>query len=268
MQGLAPLDALLRRDRALVLGGLIGIIAIAWAYTAYLAWDMRGMDMGAGMGADRSMSMPMTADWTAADFGMMFLMWAVMMAAMMLPSAAPMILMFSTVGRKRRDEKRPYVPTAVFVAGYVLIWTGFALTGALAQWGLHAAALLSPTTVSATPFVGGALLLAAGIFQWTPIKYACLTECRSPLGFLMAEWREGHGGALSMGLRHGVYCLGCCWVLMALLFVLGVMNLVWIAALAAFVLVEKVAPAGSWISRTTGGLLLGWGLWMMLDSAF
>ena len=263
MQALLPIEALVKRDRYVVIGGLLGVTGLAWAYTAYLAWDMRGMDMASG----RSMSMPMTADWTAGDFGLMFLMWAVMMTAMMVPSAAPMILMFGTVARKRREQARPFVPVGVFVLGYIGVWSAFALGGTLAQWGLHAATLLSSTTMTATPVIGGALLITAGLFQLTPIKNICLTECRTPMSFLMTDWREGYGGALSMGVKQGTYCLGCCWILMSLLFVLGVMNILWIAALAGFVLVEKVAPAGSWISRATGVLLTGWGVWMVLDSA-
>jgi predicted metal-binding membrane protein len=132
------------------------------------------------------------------------------------------------------------------------------------MWGLHTAALLSPMMVSTSPLLGGALLVVAGAFQWSPLKRVCLTHCRTPLGFLMGEWREGTWGALRMGLRHGSYCVGCCWVLMALLFVTGVMNLLWVAAIAAFVLVEKVAPAGPWLSRVTGLLLAGGGAWVVV----
>jgi predicted metal-binding membrane protein len=164
------------------------------------------------------------------------------------------------------EKKQPFVPTAVFLMGYVLIWSAFALVATLAQWGLNAAALLSPLMATTSPFLGGGLLIAAGLFQWSRIKYACLNHCRTPLAFIMTEWREGPRGALEMGLRHGKYCLGCCWVLMALLFVLGVMNLLWIATLAGFVLVEKAAPAGHLIGRITGLLLVGWGVGMILVS--
>jgi len=137
----------------------------------------------------------------------------------------------------------------------------------LAQWGLHSAALLSPMMVSTSPFLGGMLLLAAGLFQWTPLKYACLTHCRSPLSFLMTDWREGHRGALIMGLRHGSYCTGCCWFLMALLFVAGVMNVLWVATITAFVLIEKVAPRGDVVGRVAGVVLVIAGL-MMLSQAW
>ncbi len=121
--------------------------------------------------------------------------------------------------------------------------------------------------MTATPLVGGSLLIAAGLFQLTPIKNICLTECRIPMSFLLLDWQEGHAGALKMGVKQGIYCLGCCWILMSLLFVLGVMNLLWIAALAVFVLIEKIAPAGEWVSRTAGALLLVWGVWMVLTNA-
>jgi predicted metal-binding membrane protein len=195
----------------------------------------------------------------------MFLMWAVMMVAMMVPTAAPMILIFANVNRKRQEQERPYVPTAVFLSGYLLVWTGFSVLATLAQWGLHEAALLSPMMVSTSSILGGILLLAAGIFQWTPLKYACLKHCRSPLSFLMTDWREGYRGALIMGLKHGSYCTGCCWFLMALLFVAGVMNLLWVATITAFVLVEKAVPRGDLVGRIAGVALCIAGLIMLVQ---
>ena len=152
------------------------------------------------------------------------------------------------------------MPTMVFLAGYVLVWMGFSMLASLAQWGLHSLALLSPMMVSTSPILGGLILVAAGVLQWTPLKSTCLTHCRSPLGFLMTEWREGPRGALIMGLHHGGYCVGCCWSLMALLFVAGVMNLLWVATIAAFVLVEKVVPRGELVGRIAGGVLVLAGL--------
>ena len=236
----------------MVLAGLVIISGLAWAHTVYLAQRASSM-------SSMGMSMPNLQPWSAVDFGTMFVMWAVMMVAMMVPTAAPMILVFAKVNRTRREQSRPYVPTGIFLPGYVLAWSGFAALATLANWGLHTGGLLSSMIgASTSTMLGGILLLAAGVFQWSPLKYACLTQCRSPLGFIMTEWREGAVGALNMGLRHGLYCLGCCWVLMALLFVLGIMNLLWIAALAGFVLLEKVAPAGHWVSRATGLILIGW----------
>jgi predicted metal-binding membrane protein len=251
----------LRRDRIIVLAGLISVAALAWAYTVYLAHDMGNMHMGMGMG----MAMPKMQSWSLMDFVSMFLMWAVMMVAMMVPTAAPMILIFANVNRKRQEQERPYVPTAVFLSGYLLVWTGFSVLATLAQWGLHEAALLSPMMVSTSPILGGILLLAAGIFQWTPLKYACLKHCRSPLSFLMTDWREGYRGALIMGLKHGSYCTGCCWFLMALLFVAGVMNLLWVATITAFVLVEKAVPRGDLVGRIAGVALCIAGLIMLVQ---
>jgi predicted metal-binding membrane protein len=187
-----------------------------------------------------------------------------MMTAMMVPTAAPMILVFASLNRRRHDPQPLLTSTGVFLLGYLVVWSGFAALATVAQWGLHIGALLSPMMVSISPILGGALLLAAGVFQLSPIKYACLSNCRTPIGFLMTEWRDGPRGALVMGLRHGLYCLGCCWALMSLLFVLGVMNLLWIAALAGFVLVEKVTPRGHLVSRLSGLVLIGWSGWVFL----
>ena len=255
MQQGAAIDALLRQDRAVVLAGIVAVAALDWAYMVYLAQGSNAMGM--------SMAMAQLQSWSAADFGLMFLMWAVMMTAMMVPTAAPMILLFATVNRRRREQERPFVSTGVFLSGYVIVWCGFAVAATVGNWALHVNSLLSSMMGESTSdYLGGALLIVAGVFQWSRLKYACLTHCRSPLSFLMSEWREGTGGALQMGLRHGAYCVGCCWILMSLLFVLGVMNLLWIAALAGFVLLEKVVPAGHRLSRVTGVLLLGWGVSM------
>lgn len=216
---------------------------------------MPGMDMA-------DMAMPHPQPWEFADVLLLFVMWAVMMVAMMTPSAAPMILMFAMIHRKRREAERPGVGTGVFLVGYLVVWTASAALATLAQWGLHSAALLSPAMASQSPLLGGVLLIAAGVFQWTPLKNACLAQCRSPLSFLMTEWREGTIGALVMGVRHGAYCVGCCWMLMGLLFVAGVMNLVWVAAIAAFVLIEKVV-AGERISRIAGVVFVAAGLLLM-----
>ncbi len=276
MQNLSRLEILLKRDRALVAVGLAALVLLAWAYILYLAQGMA--DMGVKVGAEAMAGDRLLTNWGLVDFALMFLMWAVMMVAMMTPSATPMLFTFAVVHRRRRESGvapapgaatpsvTPLVPTGVFLTGYLLLWSAFSLAATLAQWGLHQAALLSPGMSSASPLLGGGLLLAAGAFQWTPLKYACLHRCRTPMGFMTTEWREGYRGALLMGLRHGVYCLGCCWALMSLLFVLGVMNLLWISALAVFVLAEKVMPAGHRIGRSAGLLLLTWGLWLIIGA--
>lgn len=258
MQQASPLESVLRRDRTLVLAGLVGVAALAWAYITYLVW---------GMGDGMDMTAPMARSWGSADFALMFVMWAVMMMAMMVPTAAPMVLLFATVNRRRRHRQAPFVPAGVFLVGYVVVWAGFSALATVVQWQLHNAALLSSTMASASPILGGGLLVVAGLFQWSPLKNVCLSHCRTPVGFLMTEWRDGTGGALRMGLKHGTYCVGCCWALMGLLFVAGVMNLLWVALIAGFVLVEKVAPAGPWVSRAVGVGLVGLGVWMIVVAA-
>ncbi len=287
----SALEQVLRKDRVIIVAAILIIAAIAWAYTVYLSETGMGMgsmqmasesDSGTGMAmgemqeesdgsmgsSGMGMAMANMRSWSAADFGLMFVMWAVMMVAMMAPSATPMLLMFATVNRRRKEREAPYVPTGIFLAGYVIVWATFSLAATSGNWGLHQASLLSSMMGESTSgYLGGGLLVLAGVFQWSPLKYNCLKQCRTPMGFLMTSWREGPRGALRMGLEHGVYCLGCCWALMLLLFVLGIMNLVWIAALAAFVLAEKVAPKAEWVSRITGVLLLGWGIWTIANAA-
>jgi predicted metal-binding membrane protein len=256
------MEQIFKRDRIVVVAALAAITFLAWGYMAYEARAMyhTGICCCAGM----NMSGPDTSAWNAATLIPLFLMWAEMMVAMMIPSAAPMILTFAMVQRKRREQERPFVPTAIFLLGYLLVWTTFSALAAIAQWILHAKALLSPLMVSTSPILGGILLIVAGIFQWTPLKNVCLTHCRSPLSFLMTGWREGKFGAFATGLKHGAYCTGCCWILMALLFVAGVMNIWWIAIIAVFVLVEKVAPKGLFVGKAAGIFLAAWGVWMMI----
>jgi len=248
------LRTVLRRDRLIVLSSLAVIIALSWTYVSYLASGMQDMDVAT------QMAMPQMQAWGVTEFVLTFVMWAVMMVAMMTPSAAPMILMFAGVNRRRQKQQVPYVPTSVFLLGYLVIWAAFSVLATAAQWGLHAVSLLSPMMVSTSPVLGGILLLIAGIYQWTPLKHACLSKCRSPLGFILNEWREGRWGAFLMGLKHGSYCTGCCWSLMALLFVAGVMNLLWVAAIAGFILLEKVAPAGHRMGRAAGVLMVAGGV--------
>jgi predicted metal-binding membrane protein len=245
----APTGALARRDRILISACIALATILAWAYLVHL--DRR---MSADMAHDKMMAdMGMTMDmpWTAADTFFTFAMWAVMMVGMMAPSALPLVLLFAA-SRASRGERSVSPMTLTFGAGYVAVWTAFSLAAALAQWGLHRAAMLSAMMASSNRWLSGAILLAAGAYQLTPWKGSCLTHCRSPLGFLMTKWRDGSIGAFRMGWDHGAYCLGCCWALMCVLFVVGVMNLVWVAALTAFVLIEKIGPAGAMIARLAG----------------
>jgi predicted metal-binding membrane protein len=246
------------RDRLAVLVGLGGITVAAWVYVVLtarsMATDSAGMDAMTGM-----------RPWTATEFGLRLTMWAVMMVAMMVPTAAPMTLMYAAVARKAATLHNSVAPTFVFVTGYLSMWAIFSLVATLAQRALDQAALLSPMMVSTSPVFGAALLIAAGIYQLTPLKNACLRNCRAPAHFLSRYWRNGNLGAFRMGLRLGVYCVGCCWILMGLLFVGGVMNLLWIAAIAVFVLLEKTIPFGAVGGRFAGvAMILLGGLSLVL----
>jgi len=256
-------EALFRRERLILVGCLAAMVLLSWAYLIDMAIDMSGMSM-ADMPGMAMAGMTQLEPWTLRDVTLLFVMWAVMMVAMMVPSAAPMALAFLKVNQGRRRTSRPVVGTWVFVLGYIAMWSAYSLVAAVAQWGLHEAAVISPAMVVTSPYVGGAILIVAGIFQWTPLKYTCLEGCRSPLSFLMSEWREGARGAFVMGLRHGSYCVGCCWALMALLFVSGVMNLVWVAIISAFVMAEKLLPRGEILARVAGLLFMVLGVARMV----
>ena len=239
------------RERTFVLLGLFLVSAVSWVYLWYMARD------------PMAMCMVNMNPWSARDLSALFVMWGVMMVGMMVPSAFPMILAFAGVNRSRRAKSLSYASTATFVLGYVTAWMCFSIVATLAQEILHSVALVSSMGIGTSRIFGGIVLMATGIFQWTPLKNACLRHCRSPIGFLLTEWRDGSRGAFQMGLHLGAYCVGCCWLLMALLFIAGVMNLWWVAAITAFVLLEKVAPAGLWIARSTGIMLVFWGGWML-----
>ncbi len=241
----SSLDRALKRDRLIVIGGLSAVIALSWIYLL----------TGAGM----SISMDGPASWSLSYFLLVVVMWWVMMAAMMLPSAAPTILLFATLSRKMGERGQAVVPAGVFASAYVVVWGGFSLLATLLQMQVDKVALLNPMMASASVTLGGVLLVAAGVYQLTPLKYACLRHCRTPIHFFAHRWKRGRRGAFLMGLEHGAFCLGCCWVMMGLLFYAGVMNLLWIAGLALYVLMEKLAPAGHWLSRIAGGALVVWG---------
>jgi predicted metal-binding membrane protein len=245
MEGASDLEAFLKRDRWFVAIGLAGATAIAWIYLIVAATKMDGMTV-------ESLVMPVVTTWCALDFWLKFVMWAVMMVGMMLPSAAPMILLYAAVSRRQRGHGHVFAPTGVLVVGYLVVWTVFSIAATVLQWALEQAMLLSPMMISASPYLGGALLMAAGVYQWAPLKHACLENCRAPMAFLSRSWRNGTGGAFGMGLHHGIYCVGCCWVLMGLLFVAGVMNLLWVASITALVLIEKIAPGGHRFARVAG----------------
>jgi predicted metal-binding membrane protein len=245
------------RDRVVIWTCLAVVIVLAWAYLIYLdrrmASEMEHHTMMAAMGM--TVEMP---PWTAADVLFTFAMWVVMMIGMMVGTAAPVLLLFAGMHAGRGERRVPRI-VLVFGLGYVIVWAGFSAGAALAQWALHSAAMLSPMMAASSPRLGGLILLAAGIYQLTPLKRACLSHCRSPLGFLVTHWRGGWRGALLMGVQHGAYCLGCCWALMGVLFAVGVMNLLWVAALTLFVLIEKHGPAGIVIGRVAGAAMIAFG---------
>ena len=260
------IEATVKRDRIVVLGALAFVIALSWAYLLAGA----GMDMTALESmrptSGRGMAKMMPAVWDIGYAGVMFVMWWVMMIAMMLPSATPMVLLFAAINRKQKEKGNPHVATALFASAYLIVWAGFSIFAVALQWGLEALTLLSPMMVSASVFLGAGVLLAAGIYQLTPIKQACLKHCRSPLHFMMTRWRSGEDGAFRMGVEHGAYCVGCCWFLMGLLFFGGVMNLYWIIGIAVFVLIEKNIPAGHWFSYAVGVVLILFGTVVLLDA--
>lgn len=207
-----------------------------------------------------------SAPWSGTEFVLMFAMWWVMMVAMMLPSALPMILTFGTVNRRQRERGRTHVPSAVFASGYLLAWGAFSLLATVVQWRLERAALLLPSMQLGSALLGATLWVGAGVYQCTPLKHACLANCRSPIDFVINRWRDGWWGALRMGGEHGVYCLGCCALLMALLFVGGVMNLRWVAALTILVLVEKLFPRGEWVARAGGAAMIAFGAFLLVTA--
>lgn len=264
------LQRLLRRDRLLVIAMLAVATAAAWTYT--IAGTIAGAWLGmpdAGMhdpGSMADMNMGARAGiWTPAYSLLMLVMWWVMMAAMMLPTAAPMILLFAAIER-RRTPCGPHVPTALFVTGYLLVWCIFGVFAVALQSAASAAAVVGADLAVTPAALAGGLLVAAGLYQLTPIKQTCLRQCRDPARFLAAYWRPGRAGALRMGLAHGGYCLGCCWFLMLLLFVGGVMNLAWIGGLALFVLMEKLVSAGHRLSQAAGVTLIAVGSWMVTSA--
>lgn len=286
MDGGSPLERLLRRDRVITIAGVVALCLLAWLYivagaglgmnawemtrlalfphqqTADLTSDMSGMDMpGMDMSATAMAAEPRA--WGPAIWTLMIAMWWVMMVAMMSPSAAPTILLYARVHRHALAQGQiqdKLAPTGVFMAGYLLVWLGFAVAATALHWLLEREAFVSATMMSSqSRWLSGIVLIAAGLYQLSPLKNACLSHCRAPTAFLARHWRPHAVGALRLGALHGAFCVGCCWMLMALLFVGGIMNLVWVAGLAILVLAEKLFPAGQWVGRAAGIALIAWG---------
>lgn len=257
MPASTAVEKLLRRDRWIVLIGLTAVLSIAAAYTlAGVGMSMSAIEM-TRMSDMMSESMMAPKAWDAHHFGLMLVMWWVMMIAMMIPAASPTILLYAAL--QRRADMRTGVAwkAAMFLFGYLVAWLSFSLIATYAQWLLELASLASAHTMTVTSErLAVAILLAAGLYQFTPLKRACLRHCREPIRFLTENRRSGKCGAFTMGAHHGLFCLGCCWFLMLLLFFGGVMNLYWIGGLAIFVFVEKVVPQGHWLGYVVGAGLL------------
>jgi predicted metal-binding membrane protein len=267
------LEELLKRDRAVVLAALGALTVLAWTYIVGLSMNtpdgMTGMTDAAmyaggmgGMASNASVPQP----WTATEFSIAFAMWSLMMIGMMTPSAAPMVLIYARVGRQAAAQGRLWSSTGWFVTGYLASWTAFSVLATAGQWALQANALITSSLASASAAFGAAMMALAGLYQWSPLKRRCLSHCRSPLVFIQRQggFRPGAAPALRLGVRHGLYCIGCCWALMALLFVGGVMNLAWIAGIASLVLIEKTTAQGPLVSRAVGAALIVAGAWVAL----
>lgn len=257
-----PLARLLLHERVVLLGALGLVVAVSWAY---LGWAASGMSTGADAWPPVEVAMPGLPPSSAAYPLWLFLMWAVTSTAMMLPTALPLILLFARLWRGRHPALPVAGPTAELVLGYLAAWIAFGSSVALLQLGLEGGGLVTPMMGQLrSAAVAGATLVGVGLFQLTPLKAACLAKCRSPLMFLMTRWREGRHGAFFMGLDHGVYCLGCCWALMLVMFVAGVMNVAWMAALTILMTLEKIVWRGDLLARGAGVALVGAGLWLAL----
>jgi predicted metal-binding membrane protein len=250
---------ILKHDRPIIVASLAGLSIVAWAYLLADSAEMKGM--AATMSSDM---VGASLVWSADKLVMTFLMWSIMMVGMMLPSAAPAILMFSRMARSRTSVLGRGATTLVFVSGYLAIWTTFSLIATVLQTWMGQIRLLTPMLASASTVMTGGLLIIAGLYQWMPAKYACLEHCRSPLQQFLFHWKPGLRGAFRMGAEHGLFCLGCCWAIMLLLFIAGVMNLLWVATIAGFVLIEKLLPNGHVIGRLGGATMSLVGLWYIL----
>jgi predicted metal-binding membrane protein len=259
----SPLDSVLKRDRMVVMIALAFVVVMATAYT--LAGV--GMNMSAITMTRMAIELPgmamQPANWSTGYALVVFLMWCVMMVAMMVPSAAPMVLIHAAISRKQERADRPLAATALFVVGYLSVWMAFSLVATALQWGLESLGIVTGMMEIASSAIAGLVLISAGLYQLTPLKGACLKHCQHPLTFIAHHWRPGKAGAFRMGVEHGSYCLGCCLFLMALLFVGGIMNLIWIAGIAVYVGIEKFAVGRRWLTIATGVTLTAAGLFMI-----
>ncbi len=276
------------KDRLTVYIGVIIVLAVSWGYIIGMGWnmgtlpfsssmpmqmdgqmDMGQMDMGMDMQQPSLLQSiltwmpPMSGEWLITDFILLFLMWAVMMIAMMTPSILPMIMLFTTLNSKNKLENKPSANPLNLLFGYLMSWIIFSLVITFPQYGLHKSGLLNPMMEPTHAVLGSLVLIGAGIYQFTPFKDACLSVCQSPLTFMMNNWKEGNLGAFLIGYKHGFYCVGCCWFLMLTLFALGVMNIMWVVILTIFVLFEKLSVKFPYQYRYfTGIVFVIWGLYL------
>ena len=258
----SSIELLIQRDRLWMGLGLVTAIVLAWFFLLREAAAMHAMAAEARAHAAMGMAGMTMRAWGASDWFALFVMWSVMMVGMMLPSAAPVIMLVLGAYRLRRDSQARLAAVA-FIAAYLVVWTTFSAAAALGQLELHRAAVLSDDMRLHSAVVSGVLLVLAGVYEWVPFKNQCLVQCQAPLAFLSQHWRAGVSGGFLMGARHGAFCVGCCWLLMTLLFVLGVMNLLWIAALAAIVLLEKLWRYGLVVGRVAGLAAGVWGIYLL-----
>jgi predicted metal-binding membrane protein len=245
------IEAALRRDRLIILSSFLGLAALSWLYLWREADAMDRTMMGL-----QPMAMQPTAA-NAMTLLLAFLMWTIMMIGMMLPSAAPMALFYAAIVRKNRERGTTLPAAWLFTVGYLLVWMAFSLGATALQVLFEEAQLASSMMVATSKWLSGVILIAAGGYQWSPLKDKCLAQCHSPIQFITGHWQGGRFGALRMGVTHGLYCVGCCWTIMLLLFVGGVMNLLWVAVIAGFILLEKLMPRGRLVGRMAGlGLIV------------
>ncbi|MBL4801797.1 MAG: DUF2182 domain-containing protein [Emcibacter sp.] len=250
------------QPRLVIVIALGSVVALAWVYLFYLAQNMSNMDI---MSVDMmAMTMADYRPWTAVDFGMIFLMWAIMMVGMMLPSAAPAIMVFDKWNISRKVSGQPYAATSLFILGYIFSWTAFSLIATVCQWALDYGHFLTPMMESKNPYMGAILLVCAGLYQLSPYKDICLKHCHNPIEFIGKYWKKGNFQAFKLGSQHGLYCIGCCWLIMGLLFFFGVMNLMWILILSLFVLLEKLIIFNHWINWTISATLILGGISLLI----
>jgi len=256
------------KDRMTVYIGVLIVLLTSWVYIIGMGWHMGTLPLSGEMTEDSSLLTsiltwmpPMNNAWQAQDFFLLFLMWSVMMTAMMTPSILPMLMLFTTLSIRQKQQGQEPSSTLVLLAGYLTSWILFSLVITFPQYLMHLSGMLNPMMEPMHAYLGSTMLIIAGIYQFTPLKDACLTVCQSPLSFMMNNWKDGNLGAFIIGYKHGFFCVGCCWALMLTLFALGVMNIMWVIILTVVVLLEKLSYKNPLLfRRVTGTLLIFWGI--------